>query len=77
LTDKFSSERNDSDILFTMAAINAIHRQFLKALKCIQSLEKIDPEYPGLWRLKAKIYELMGDAETAAIYWSKGKDGFK
>jgi len=77
LEERLKTEPNNADILFTLAAINAVHGQYGKAIKRILKLETIDSKYPGLWRLKDRIYELMGDVETAAIFWEMGKDGFK
>jgi len=65
----------DPDYLFTLAAINAAHRQYKRALEFLRTLEEADPNYPGLWRLRAKVYELMGDVENAALCWEKGRDG--
>ena len=64
--EDWSKDTRNLDALFILAAINALHGQYRAALKCIDRLEKADPLYPGLWGLKIKTYELMGDAETAA-----------
>lgn len=76
LMQRLEVEPCNTDVLFTLAAISAIHRRYESAIKYILKLETVDPRYPGLWRLKSKIYELMGDALNAAKYWQMGKNGF-
>ncbi len=74
--EKEAGEKNP-DVLFTIAAVNMANGQYHKALQCIKELEELDPEYPGLWRLRAKVYELMGNPEMASECWDKGSDGHR
>jgi len=75
LDDRLGANSKDPDALFTLAALRTIQGKFEEALNWIHQLEDVDPKYPGLWRLKAKIYDLKGDAEMAAFYWKMGCDG--
>ncbi len=75
LDERLRANDKDPDALFTLAALRTIQGKFEEALDWIKQLEMVEPRYPGMWRLKAKIYELKGDAETAAFYWKMGCDG--
>jgi len=72
LEERFKANARDPDVIFTYAALRTLQGKFEEALDWIRQLEEIEPRYPGMWRLKAKIYELKGDAETAAFYWKMG-----
>jgi tetratricopeptide (TPR) repeat protein len=72
--DEWKQDPRNTDALFVLAAANTLNRQFRVALKCLDRLEELDPAYPGLLRLRAKIYELMGEHELAAKYWALGQD---
>jgi len=75
LNERLAVNDRDPDALFTLAALRTIQGRFEEALEWLGLLEEVEPRYPGVWRLKAKIYELKGDAETAAFYWKMGCDG--
>ncbi len=75
LDERRQANDKDPDVLFTYAALRTIQGKFTEAIEWLHQLEDVEPRYPGMWRLKAKIYELMGDAETAAFYWKMGCDG--
>ena len=75
LEERLAANDRDPDALFTMAALKTIQGRFDEALEWLAMLDEIEPSYPGVWRLKAKIYELKGDAETASFYWKMGCDG--
>ncbi len=61
--------QGDSDALFAMAAFDAVSGDPQTALETLHKLSRIDMEYPGLWWLKAKVFEMLGmrDAAEAAI----------
>ena len=75
LEERLAANDRDPDALFTLAALRTIQGRHDEALEWLGVLEEIEPRYPGIWRLKAKIYELKGDAETASLYWKIGCDG--
>lgn len=62
-------ERNpkDADALFARAAILATMGQPKDALHSLEVLAKVAPEYPAVWRLKARLYKEIGDESTAAL----------
>jgi len=51
----------DPDALFASAALLAANRRFDAAILMLNELGKMDPEYPGLWRFKARMYREAGD----------------
>ena len=75
LDERLAANDRDPDALFTLAALRTLQGRFGEALEWLELVEEIEPRYPGIWRLKAKIYELKGDAEAAAFYWKMGCDG--
>jgi len=75
LDERLAENERDPDALFTLAALKTIQGRFDEALRWLSVLEETEPKYPGIWRLKAKIYDLKGDAEAASFYWKMGCDG--
>ena len=57
----------DPDALFTRAAILATLGQHQDALHTLETLAKIEPQYPAVWRLKARLYKEIGDPKTADL----------
>src|SRR3990172_8403767 len=55
----------DPDALFAIAAAQASMDEMRGALETVERLVKIDPRYPGLWALKAKLHTHLGDADKA------------
>lgn len=56
----------DPDALFARAAFHAASGREAKAITILDDLSKIAPDYPGLWRFKARLYAESGDDEMAA-----------
>ncbi len=77
LDERLAENDRDPDALFTLAALRTLQGKYDEALEWLDVLEEVDSRYPGIWRLKAKIYELKGDTVTAAVYWKMGFDGNK
>lgn len=75
IDDRLKENERDPDAIFTFVALRTLQGRYEEALEWMRVLEEVAPKYPGIWRLKAKIYELMGDAETAAFYWKMGCNG--
>ena len=57
----------DPDALFTRAAILATLGQHQDALHTLEGLAKVAPQYPAVWRLKARLYKEIGDPRTAEL----------
>ncbi len=56
----------DRDALFTMGACFAIKGQHEEALEALNELGALDEEYPGLWWLKARVFQMMGKPMAAS-----------
>jgi predicted Zn-dependent protease len=57
----------DPDALFFSAALLAAKGRFGGAIQLLDKLGKIYPEYPGLWRFKARLYREVGDAKKERL----------
>ena len=62
-----SLEQNgdDPDALFTLAAHLAVSGQSEEALETLIRLTAVDPRYPGLWWVKARVFLDAGKPEAA------------
>ena len=62
-----SLERHDDDpdALFTLAAHLAVSGQLEEALEYLIRLTALDPRYPGLWWVKARVFLDAGKPEAA------------
>ncbi|MFQ5907497.1 MAG: tetratricopeptide repeat protein [Thermoplasmata archaeon] len=57
----------DVDALFTKSVAQARLRAYDEAIDTLNQLARLDPRYPALWMLKAKIYERVGDNLKAKL----------
>ncbi len=66
---RLKTDEDDPDALFTLAAYRAVSGDHQEAMEALHKLSRIDNKYPGLWWLKARVFELLGmrDAAEAAI----------
>jgi len=62
-------ERNprDADGLFVLATVLAASGRRSEAIRTLTMLGRVAPYYPGLWRLKARLYREAGDERMAAL----------
>ncbi len=58
---------NDVDALFAKATALAALERYDDSMKALNELTKINHKYPGLWLLKSKIYESLGDEQKAKL----------
>ena len=47
-----------------------------KALEYFHSVTQRQPAYPGIWRLKARAFEALGDPQNAELCRVRGSDRF-
>lgn len=66
ICSRLKADPKDPDALFAYAAYLASWHRTREAMITVQVLFKICPDYPGLWRFKARLFREMGDAERAA-----------
>lgn len=62
---KLERDKRDRDALFTLGAYLALQGQHPEALELLNRLSKVDPTYPGLWWLKARVFRDMGELRAA------------
>lgn len=74
IVDRLNADPEDPDALFALAAYLGSGHQLKEAIGLLNDLEKIAPDYPGLWLLKARIYEEMGDKRLAALCKKRGME---
>ncbi len=56
----------DADALFVLAASRAAGGRYSEALVLVERLLKVSNDYPGVWLLKRKVHESLGDPVGAA-----------
>ncbi len=61
------SDPNDVDALFAKATYLAMRLQYAEASEILDEVTRLSPYYPGVWHLKAKVYELMGNQDMADL----------
>ncbi len=64
----------DLDALETVGAWLLAHDNAEKALECFHRITRLDPGYPGIWRLKARAFDAIGDRENAELCRRRGSD---
>lgn len=62
---RLQRDERDRDALFTLGAYLALQGQEPEALELLNELSKLDPAYPGLWWLKARVFQQMGNEKAA------------
>ncbi|MFQ5553265.1 MAG: tetratricopeptide repeat protein, partial [Thermoplasmata archaeon] len=65
--DRLTKDASDVDALFTKSVAQARLRNYDEAIETLNQLARLDPRYPALWMLKAKIYERVGDDLKAKL----------
>jgi tetratricopeptide (TPR) repeat protein len=62
---RLEENERDTDALFTIGAYLATNGQLDEAIEVLNRLTMVDQAYPGLWWLKARVFEQMGKHEAA------------
>ncbi|MFQ6107597.1 MAG: ATPase domain-containing protein, partial [Thermoplasmata archaeon] len=63
---KLGRNPEDADALFVKGATYEKIGNHSRAIEILNRLTELDPRYPGVWILKAKIHARLGDKENAA-----------
>ncbi len=63
---KLQVNAEDGDALFTLGAYFAVRGQHQEALEALNKLGARYQQYPGLWWLKARVFQLMGKDKAAS-----------
>jgi len=64
---RLNENPKDVDALFAKATALAALERYDDSMKALNELTKINHKYPGLWLLKSKIYESLGDEQKAKL----------
>lgn len=72
--DRLRSNPRDWDALAAVGTYLLARDQADKALDCFHRITRENPKYPGIWRLKAKAFEALGDAMNADACRLRGAD---
>lgn len=64
---RLQEDPKDVDAMFTKAAALARMKDFEASVETLNELTKRDPRYPGLWMLKAKLYDRLGEEVKANL----------
>jgi len=62
---RLQRNERDRDALFTLGSYLALQSQHPEALELLHRLAQLDPKYPGLWWLKARVFREMGKLKAA------------
>ncbi len=63
----------DPDALFARAAFFATNGKFREAVDSLNLLTLVRPDYPGLWRFKARLFAEVGDDVLARLCSARGE----
>ena len=64
----------DPDALMVLGAWHIIHGNVRDALGYFNRVTRTNPAYSGIWRLKAKAFEALGDQQNAERCRLLGRD---
>ena len=67
---------DDADALVVLGVWALSRGQPGKALQYLHAVTQKNPAYPGIWRLKARAFDALGDAANAALCRKRGSDRF-
>ena len=73
-SDRLRSNPQDLDALEAVGAWFLAHERADKALECFHRITRSEPMYPGIWRLKARAFEALGDPLNADFCRRRGSD---
>ena len=60
-----AANEHDRDALFTVGAHLAAAGEAQEAIEILTKLTMLDPNYPGLWWVKARVFEALGNAQAS------------
>ena len=72
IADRLRANPMDPDALFACAAYLASEHRMKEAVEFLNDLAKVVPQYPGLWRFKARLYQEMGKTNLASLCRERG-----
>lgn len=67
LRGRLGKDPTDTDGLVALGVWLLDREEPDKALEVFHRVTRRDPDYPGIWNLKARAFEALGDAKSAAM----------
>lgn len=68
-------DENDADALFTLGAYLLLDGKVQESLDTLNRLTLIDSSYPGLWWVKAQVFEKLGNKQAAESALTRARQG--
>ncbi|MFQ5919189.1 MAG: tetratricopeptide repeat protein [Thermoplasmata archaeon] len=68
-------DENDTDALFTLGAYLLLDGKFQESMETLNRLALLDPSYPGLWWVKAQVFEKLGNKQAAESAIARAQQG--
>ncbi|MFQ6012542.1 MAG: hypothetical protein ACE5LS_02735 [Thermoplasmata archaeon] len=68
-------DENDTDALFTLGAYLLLDGKAQESLDTLNRLTLLDPAYPGLWWVKAQVFEKLGNKKAAESAMNRAQQG--
>ena len=72
--ERLRANANDADGLEALGVWYLACGEPARALECFHEVTRQDSHYPGIWRLKAQAFAVIGDADNAARCRRRGLD---
>lgn len=72
--ERLRANPDDLDALEAVGAWFLALGQPDQALECFNRITRRNPTYPGIWRVKAKAFEAVGDTASARMCRLRGAD---
>lgn len=64
---RLKKDSQDVDAWFSKGLALAKLRKYEQAIYCLNRVTRIQRNYPSVWRLKAKVYALIGDRRMSSL----------
>ncbi len=64
--ERLGADPEDADALFVLAASRAVSGLFADAARLLNRLVRLRADYPGVWMLKNRVHEALGEPLVAA-----------
>ena len=68
-------DENDADALFTLGAYLLLDGKIQESLETLNRLTLLDANYPGLWWVKAQLFEKLGNKKAAESAFARAQQG--
>jgi predicted Zn-dependent protease len=74
--DRLREAPDDPDALLVVGSWLLLSGKPERALEYLHRVTQMEPKYPGIWRVKAKAFDALGDPANAEACRRRGSDRF-